>query len=103
MKSTQSALKNRGMASPEEIAVCAALPQEQLAEELHSADPCRRTAAVRCMDQNSRSAAGLLLEQLAQEKCLYTRLAICETLEKGTAESAEIMLPWLGRIGNNQY
>ena len=103
MKSTQSALKNRGMASPEEIAACAVLPREQLTEELHSADPCRRTAAARCMDPNSRTAAGLLLEQLAQEKCLYTRLAICETLEKGTTETAEIMLPWLGRIGNNQY
>ena len=55
------------------------------------------------MDPKSKAAAVLLLEQLAQEKCLYTRLAICETLEKGTEETAEKMLPWLGRIGNNQY
>lgn len=103
MKSTWSQLKNRGMASPEEIAACASLPWEQLVEELRSPDPCRRTAAARCMDPNSKSAAVLLLEQLAQEKCLYTRLAICETLEKGTEETAEKMLPWLGRIGNNQY
>lgn len=103
MKSTQSTLKNRGMASPEEIAACASLPWEQLVEELRSPAPCRRTAAARCMDPNSKSAAGLLLEQLAQEKCLYTRMAICETLEKGTEETAEKMLPWLGRIGNNQY
>ena len=103
MKSTRSQLKNRGMASPEEIAACASLPWEQLVEELRCPDPCRRTAAARCMDPNSKSAPGLLLEQLAQEKCLYTRLAICETLEKGTEETAEKMLPWLGRIGNNQY
>ena len=106
MKSTQSALKNRGMASPEELAACADLPWDQLVGELHSADPCRRTAAARCMDLRSKSAesaADLLLEQLSQEKCLYTRLAICEALEKGTAETAKIMLPWLGRIGNNQY
>ena len=101
MKSTRSQLKNRGMASPEEIAACASLPWEQLVEELRSPDPCRRTA--RCMDPKSKAAAVLLLEQLAQEKCLYTRLAICETLEKGTEETAEKMLPWLGRIGNNQY
>ena len=103
MKSTRSQLKNRGMASPEEIAACASLPWEQLVEELRSPDPCRRTAAARCMDPKSKAAAVLLLEQLAQEKCLYTRLAICETLEKGTEETAEKMLPWLGRIGNNQY
>ena len=103
MKSTRSQLKNRGMASPEEIAACASLPWDQLVEELRSPDPCRRTAAARCMDPNSKSAAVLLLEQLAQEKCLYTRLAICETLEKGTEETAEKMLPWLGRIGKNQY
>ena len=103
MKSTRSQLKNRGMASPEEIAACASLPWEQLMEELRSPDPCRRTAAARCMDPKSKAAAVLLLEQLAQEKCLYTRLAICETLEKGTEETAEKMLPWLGRIGNNQY
>lgn len=69
MKSTRSQLKNRGMASPEEIAACASLPWEQLVEELRSPDPCRRTAAARCMDPKSKAAAVLLLEQLAQEKC----------------------------------
>lgn len=103
MKSTPSALKRRGMASPEEIAVCAALPWERLAEELHSEDACRRTAAARCMELHREQAADLLLEQLAREECLYTRLAICECLEKGNTDTAEKMFPWLGRIGNNQY
>lgn len=48
-------------------------------------------------------AAEELLSQLAQEKCLYTRIAICEALECGEIHTAEKMTEYLGVIGNNQH
>ena len=48
-------------------------------------------------------AADELLQQLEKEKCLYTRIAICETLEAGDQRTAEKMALYLGRIGTNQY
>lgn len=37
------------------------------------------------------------------EKKLYTRLEICNTLEKGNIETAKAMINYVGKIGSNQY
>lgn len=103
MKSTQTELRSRGKASKEEIAACMGLPAEELAKELHNPDPCRRTAAAYCLHPETEGAAELLLEQLCRETCLYTRIAVCESLEKGGRAAAEKMIPYLGRVGKNQH
>lgn len=99
MKSTQTELRSRGKASKEEIAACAGLSAEELAKELQNPDPCRRTAAAYCLHPETEGAAELLLEQLCRETCLYTRIAVCESLEKGGRSTAEKMIPYLGRVG----
>lgn len=103
MKSTQTELRSRGKAAKEEIAACAGLSAEELAKELHNPDPCRRTAAAYCLHPETEGAAELLLEQLCRETCLYTRIAVCESLEKGGRATAEKMIPYLGRVGKNQH
>ena len=103
MKSTETELRSRGKASKEEIAACAGLSAEELAKELHNPDPCRRTAAAYCLHPETKGAAELLLEQLCRETCLYTRIAVCESLEKGSKATAEKMIPYLGRVGKNQH
>lgn len=103
MKSTQTELRSRGKASKEEIAACAGLSAEELAKELHNPDPCRRTAAAYWLHPETEGAAELLLEQLCRETCLYTRIAVCESLEKGGRAAAEKMIPYLGRVGKNQH
>lgn len=47
--------------------------------------------------------ADILLEQLYKEKKLYTRLEICTALESGNSITASKMIPYIGRIGNNQH
>lgn len=54
-------------------------------------------------EKDVEQAADELLQQLEKEKCLYTRIAICETLEAGDQRTAEKMALYLGRIGTNQY
>lgn len=68
--------------------------------EMESAQPTAQQTLVRPAKDTVTDA---LLTRLAVEKCLYTRLAICETLEKGDAGTARKMVPYLGKIVNNQH
>ncbi len=102
-KSTENQLKNRGMASQEEIDTFSSLALEELLVKLHDKQPCVRSAAAINLGRVVDEAAGDLLQQLSIEKSLYTRIAICESLEKGNIQTALKMTEYLGEIGNNQY
>lgn len=103
MKSTNADLKKRGMASQQEIAAMSNASFEKLLETLHSEDACARSAAAINLKPAVDEAANGLLTQLSKEKCLYTRIAICESLETGGLETAEKMASYLGTIGTNQH
>lgn len=103
MKSTEKQLKNRGMASQEEIDTFSSLALEELRVKLHDKQPCVRGVAAINLGRVVDEAAGDLLQQLSIEKSLYTRIAICESLEKGNIQTALKMTEYLGEIGNNQY
>lgn len=103
MKSTNESLRKRGMASEGDIAALSDLTYEDLVAALHAADSCTRSAAAYCLRVQADRAADELLGQLAGEKCLYTRIAVCECLEKGSIVTSEKMISCLGHIGNNQY
>ena len=103
MKSTEKQLKNRGMASQEEVDALSRLSVEELLVKIHDKQPCVRSAAAINLGRAVDEAAGDLLQQLSVEKSLYTRIAICESLEKGNIQTALKMTEYLGEIGNNQY
>ena len=103
MKSTENQLKNRGMASQEDIDAFFTLSLEELLVKLHDKQPWTRSAAATNLVKYVDEAAGDLLQQLSVEKSLYTRIAICESLEKGNTQTALKMTEYLGEIGNNQY
>lgn len=103
LKSTRKALKGRGMVTKEETEALASLSMPKLLEKLHDADAALRTSAAICLHLYADEAAEELLLQLSKEKCLYTRLAICESLAQGTIETAGKMTVYLGRIGTNQH
>ena len=59
MKSTRSQLKNRGMASPEEIAACASLPWDQLVDcLLYTSLRYQNCLFIKKLYRNSATAAG---------------------------------------------
>lgn len=72
-----------------------------------SESAAERSAAFDLLAQRSPAGdpafTGLLLERLAQEKALYTRIGICRILERGDDASARLMLAYLGRIGSNRH
>lgn len=103
MKSSVKDLKRRGFVTDEEIAALEGTPQEILLELLHSENAVTRSAAACNLDAAIESVAYELLKHLSIEKCLYTRIAICETLEKGDCSTAMQMTKYLGKIGKNQH
>ncbi|EGO65983.1 hypothetical protein [Acetonema longum] len=103
LKSTGQDLQRRGFASEGDVAKLKPFPVSQLVALLHSDDPVTRTAAARCLSAVDAVVVAHLLEQLAMEKCLYTKIAICETLEKGDLSTARKMILYLGKIGRNQH
>lgn len=103
MKSTSIALRNRGLATKEDIADVSMLSIEKLILLLHDEQPYMRSAAAIGLSPCVNEVADELLEQLSKECCLYTRIAICQTLENGNSETARKMTGYLGQIGNNQH
>lgn len=103
MKSCISDLQKRGYATSEDTERLSGLPQKILIEKLHSSDAAIRTMAASNLPSIDENVTRELLQQLAIEKCLYTKIAICVSLERGNLKTAELMTEYLSKIGNNQY
>lgn len=102
-KSSPKDLQRRGLASAEDIRSLKDLPASGLITLLHSEDAVARTAAAYNLFLMDDLAVVHLLEQLSIEKSLYTKIAICEVLEKGGLDAARKMTAYLGKIGCNQH
>lgn len=103
LKSSQEQLQKRGLATEKDIAELSILSQDQLIELLHADCAMTRTASACNLSSNQEIVTSELLKQLLVERCLYTRIAICESLERGNINTANQMIDYLGKIGNNQY
>lgn len=101
MKSTEKELQKRGFATPQDIDLLRVKSENELLELLHSSNAVLRTAATINLTVTLENGKQLL-DQLSVEKCLYTKISICEKLEQGNAETASQMINYLGKIGKNQ-
>lgn len=107
MKSSEEDLRKRGKFSHNEIDLLSNLKDKELIELIDSNSAVIRTAAVHLLFQRGyikdEDFTSLLLKRLTIEKCLYTKIEICETLEKGDSKTASQMVAYLGCIGDNQH
>lgn len=103
MKSSQEDLQKRGFAAASDIEKLRHAPQRRLLELLRGDCAVTRTAAAHNLCATQAQAADELLKQLALETCLYTKIAICQSLERGNRDTAASMARYLGKIGNNQH
>lgn len=107
MKSNAETLRKRGYLTEEDWRRLRENPAETLRRMLSSKEAAERSAAVRTLTEHGEAKdpalADVLLKMLCREKCLYTRLELCHALEQGGRKTAERMIQYLGRIGNNQY
>lgn len=103
IKSSEQDLKKRGYVTKDQISEYAGEKVSILLTMLHATNPCERTIAANNLSALDNRVVDELLNQLSKEKCLYTKIAICETLEKGDQATAAKMTLYLGAIGQNQY
>lgn len=106
MKSSPEELRRRGYIEESDITMLAEKTTLELCKLLSDKEAAVRTATVRLLGRSNIDEGKLaeqLLVMLTKEKALYTKLAICETLESGKRETASLMIPYLGKIGKNQY
>lgn len=106
MKSTDAQLKNRGKITNEDIQQYSNHTKIELLELLRGKEAFKRTIAVKIVSTKydlNEDLIRLFLHALQHEKKLYTKIALCDALSKGSVRSAKIMIEYLGQIGNNQH
>lgn len=103
MKSDIKDLEKRGYVSDEDIKKASAYTKETLLELLQDTMATNRTIAATHLSSKEANAMQALVIQLQKETCLYVKLAICSSLEKGNVETATYLVKYLGKIGHNQY
>lgn len=103
MKSTQIDLKKRGYIDDKELQNYQEMSHTTMVLWINDPDPVKRSIAAHYLDALLKEDIILLIDQLKKEKCLYTRIAICEKLQTGNALTASLMVKELGKIGHNQY
>lgn len=107
MKSSREDLKKRGYINETDLQAYVYSSPQDLLKLLKSARAYERTVAVRLLERNTvmskKELSEVLLLSLTIEKSLYTRLEICNVLAKGDIQTAQMMIAYLGKIGNNQY
>jgi HEAT repeat protein len=104
MKSSMSVLQSRGFVEESRIVIDESIDKNLLKKKLISDIPTDRTkAAMMIKKLNRKELIPDLLEALVTEKKLYSKIAIAEALIHFGDEAVERIIPYLGRIGNNQH
>ena len=103
MKSTRTDLKKRGYIDDKELQNYQEIPHTTMVLWINDPSSVKRSIAAHYLDALLKEDIILLISQLKKEKCLYTRIAICEKLQTGNALTASLMVKELGKIGHNQY
>ncbi|MBU3217434.1 hypothetical protein LL033_05030 [Clostridium estertheticum] len=108
MKSSKEELKKRGYIEDDDITNdYKLLTLDELCVLLESKKAFERTIAIRLLENCNNilqlDLGIILLETLVKEKSLYTKIEICNALEKGDSEIAKQMLSYVGKIGKNQH
>ena len=106
-KSNREELRKRGFIENDDIDKCIDLKYDELIKRVNSKVAEERTVAIHILFNKfgleHETFIQAILEQLCDEKCLYTKLKICEVLQTGDIFVVEKMIPFLGKIGNNQH
>lgn len=107
MKSNKEDLRKRGMIDQSDIDKIISLSYSELMELINSKSPTERSTAIHILSDkvscDNEAFIETLLIRLSIEKSLYTKIEICNALEKGKEKTARRMVEYVGCIGNNQH
>lgn len=104
MKSNLKQLQNRGFVTGETLDEYRSLSNDALLDLLNSKNAAERTTAAKILGERKiPGSLPFLCESLKTEKKLYTKIAICEAIEKFGTGALKYLLPLVGKIGTNQH
>lgn len=107
MISSRENLRKRGMIEQIDIDSIISLSYSELISLIDSKSSIERSASIHLLSNkvscDNEDFVAVLLKRLSIEKSLYTKIEICNALEKGSEKTARQMVQYLGCIGNNQH
>ena len=104
MKSTKKQLKERGFVTDEELSHYIDISDDELIHLLKSSNAHDRTAGAKITKiRKDEKHLPLLCGLLKNEKKLYTKIALSESIEEYGVSALQYLIPLLGVIGNNQH
>jgi hypothetical protein len=104
MKSTNEQLKNRGLVFDEDILLYKNHTENELLKLLQGKEAYKRTIAIRLLSKyNKEEYIKIFCETLTKENKLYTKIELCNALEKYNEKAIPYLIPLLGTIGKNQH
>ncbi|MBU3107075.1 hypothetical protein [Clostridium gasigenes] len=107
MKSSKYDLRNRGYIEDMDIDKSCLVENTDLFEIIEYKKAYERTLAIRLLSKdnniNQLEFHKLILDILVREKSLYTKIEICNVLDRGGDETLIEMFKYVGRIGKNQH
>jgi len=104
MKSTKKQLESRGYISEEELRNYDSIQENEFIYLLKSSSPRDRTIGVKIAGSKQNiNLLPILCTMLENEKALYTKIALSETIELYGIISLKYLIPLLGKIGNNRH
>jgi HEAT repeat protein len=104
LKSSDGQLHKRGFISEKDLRSKEALSCDGLLLLLKSKTPAERTIAAQLLEKcKTVTVVDSLCAALINEKSLYTKIALCDTLASFRELSAEKLCALLGTIGSNQH
>jgi len=100
----QKAREARGKISPDFVRLFRTLSDQDLVALFQDDDSRLRTAAAQILGQRKAvMAIPDLCRQFAQEKELYTRMALSGALSRIGAAAIPELIPYIGKVGSSQY
>jgi hypothetical protein len=104
MKSNSVQLESRGYIFDDKLSGYASISNDSLIVLLASDIPIDRTIAAKIIGiRKIPDSLPLLCNLLRTEKKLYTKLAICEAIEKFGKSAMKYLIPLIGKIGSNKH
>jgi len=104
MKSTEKQLRTRGYVSAEELAELNNKTDDELMNLLKSNIAVERTLGAKLSaGRDIDFFLHILCSMIQSEKMLYTKIALCESIESYGVDSVKYLTPLLGKIGTNQH
>jgi hypothetical protein len=104
MKSNKQQLQNRGFIDDEDLLKYTDFTEKQVSALLYTKEAYKRTIGIRLLSgYKSEKYIPVFCELLKNETKLYTKIELCNALEKYNEKVIPYLMPLLGIIGKNQH